>query len=153
MKKSNVGKTGGINTNAIIGGVVGGVVNAAVDKYVVPHLPNSESLPIAPLVKVAAGIGLPMLVKGNAMMNVGATALLACGVSDLTKKMVFSEKKTAIVEDPAKKSSGLTGLGDVEGITYVGAQNRIPFPSYAALAGLDDEETAPSNGKVKQYVG
>ena len=55
MKKSNVGKTGGINTNALIGGVVGGAANAVVDRYVTPLLPNSESLPVAPLVKVAAG--------------------------------------------------------------------------------------------------
>ena len=46
MKKSNVGKASGINTNALIGGVVGGAANAVVDRYVTPLLPNSESLPV-----------------------------------------------------------------------------------------------------------
>ena len=150
MKKSNVGKVNGINTNALIGGVVGGAANAVVDRYVTPLLPNSESLPVAPLVKVAAGVGLPMLVKGNAMVNVGATALLACGVSDLVKKFVFSEKKTAI--EPKAGQSGLSGIGDYDAVTYVGAQNRIPFPEYAAMAGLE-EETVPQKTAGKQYVG
>lgn len=152
MKKSNVGKASGINTNALIGGVVGGAANAVVDRYVTPLLPNSESLPVAPLVKVAAGVGLPMLVKGNAMVNVGATALLACGVSDLVKKFVFSEKKSAITPDPKAGQSGLSGIGDYDAVTYVGAQNRIPFPEYAAMAGLE-EETAPQKTEGKQYVG
>lgn len=149
MKKSNVGKASGINTNALIGGVVGGAANAVVDRYVTPLLPNSESLPVAPLVKVAAGVGLPMLVKGNAMVNVGATALLACGVSDLVKKFVFSEKKTAI--DPKAGQSGLSGIGDYDAVTYVGAQNRIPFPEYAAMAGLEEEVAEKTASK--QYVG
>lgn len=136
MKKSSIGKVGTSFTEQLIGGAIGGGVNAVFDKFVADKLPNSiGGVPVSPLVKVVAGVGIPMLMKGNKIVENGATALLACGMSDLIKKVAFGEVST---------SAGDATAG-VNGITFVGNAKRVPFPLYSEKTIEDPKPAKPLN--------
>lgn len=114
----------GIGSTNIIGAVVGGGVNAVVDKYVKSLLPKVAGFDLTSVLKIGAGVALPMLVKGNKMIETSSFALMACGVSDIIKETVLGGNS----EQSA--TSGVYGLD--EDITYVGSQQRIPFPEFKA---------------------
>ena len=135
MKHNKIGKVGGNITDQLIGAAIGGGINAVFDNFIADKLPqNLGGVPVAPIVKVAAGIGLPMIVKGNSMVNNGGTALLACGMSDLISKVAFGKKTEVKGFDTA----------------YVGATERIPFPLYSA--GLEDT-TPEATTNNQNFVG
>lgn len=137
MKHNKIGKVGGNITDQLIGAAIGGGINAVFDNFIADKLPqNLGGVPVAPIVKVAAGIGLPMIVKGNSMVNNGGTALLACGMSDLISKVAFKKAATAGV-------GGFTA--------YVGGTERIPFPLYSA--GLEDTAPVAKTPNKKDFVG
>lgn len=136
MKHNKIGKVGGNITDQLIGAAIGGGINAVFDNFIADKLPqNLGGVPVAPIVKVAAGIGLPMIVKGNSMVNNGGTALLACGMSDLISKVAFGKKS------------------EVKGFetTYVGATERVPFPLYSA--GLEETTPVAKTPNKKDFVG
>ena len=136
MKHNKIGKVGGNITDQLIGAAIGGGINAVFDNFIADKLPqNLGGVPVAPIVKVAAGIGLPMIVKGNSMVNNGGTALLACGMSDLISKVAFGKKS------------------EVKGFetAYVGATERVPFPLYSA--GIEDTTPAAKTPNKKDFVG
>lgn len=124
MKKSKIGKVNGngFNTSALIGALIGGAGSAVIDTQIAHRLPAIAGMKSSTILKVGAGVALPLLVKNNKMIEAGATALLACGVNDLMKETVFKQS-TAVATT--------TGIGSIEDdITYIGRSSYVPFPEY-----------------------
>ena len=79
MKKVNLSKGLG---GRLMGGLVGGAASAVVDRYLTPALPESvASYP--DYVKAGLGIVLPMVVKGNQLVNSASDGLIAVAASNI----------------------------------------------------------------------
>ncbi len=97
---------------ALIGGVAGGVVSAALDAYVMKSL--SET--IRDGVKLAAGIALPMFVKGNAMVAAAGDSMIGVAAYNLSKAYI----------------PGMSGIGTLDRQVISGPGAKAYFRSVAA---------------------
>ena len=148
MKKENkIGKlsltTG--TTGKIVGAVSGGCANALWDKYVQPILP--ESIQEYPdYVKIAVGIGLPMLIKHNDLVSSIGDAMVAIGTSKVVSSFLSDEEDQTVtgVADPGRYAVGNGGLSLPAG---------APYPTYARAVRIQGKTPAQSAvGKSKRRI-
>lgn len=104
----------------LTGGLVGGAATAVIDKYVMPMLGESVA-GYSDYVKIALGVALPAVAKGNAMVGAIGDSLIAVGCNNVV---------SGLLTGSGSDSNSDSGSGGVSGVAYVNGGN---YPNYRAF--------------------
>lgn len=105
MKKVNLSKGLG---GRLMGGLVGGAASAVVDRFITPALPESVSA-YPDYVKAGLGIVLPMIVKGNQLVNSASDGLIAVAASNIVGELLGGDTLTSSGTSSSSSESGVRG--------------------------------------------
>lgn len=121
----------------LVGGLIGGAGNAVYENYIEGMLPDSIQ-GYSKYVKAALGVALPMLVKGNQMINSLGDGLITCAANDIVSDLIGKDEDS---NSSAEKTT-VSGVIPAASRHMVSAARRPIFPKYVRHISGTNEQAA-----------